>query len=167
MLLPSCSYVHLQLLPYGPRDKPGVTASTVELRPCQIPAPLPHEPECALRQHFPQIVTPGLSRGPQAAYSALMKTYYVYILASGRRGTLYVGVTNDLVRRVYEHKTGAADSFTKCYGIKDLVWFEATPDVEEAIRSEKRIKRWRRSYKINVIEEHNPEWRDLYEELLG
>ncbi len=112
-------------------------------------------------------VTPGLSRGPQAAYSAVMKTYYVYILASGRRGTLYVGVTNDLVRRVYEHKAGAADSFTKRYGIKDLVWFEATPDVEEAIRSEKRIKRWRRSYKINVIEAHNPEWRDLYKGLLG
>jgi putative endonuclease len=96
-----------------------------------------------------------------------MKTYYVYILASGRRGTLYVGVTNDLVRRVYEHKAGTADSSTKRYGVKDLVWFEATPDVEEAIRSEKRIKRWRRSYKINVIEERNPEWRDLYEELLG
>lgn len=96
-----------------------------------------------------------------------MKTYYVYILASGRRGTLYVGVTNDLVRRVYEHKAGTADSFTKRYGVKDLVWFEATPDVEEAIRSEKRIKRWRRSYKINVIEERNPEWRDLYVELLG
>ena len=96
-----------------------------------------------------------------------MKTYYVYILASGRRGTLYVGVTNDLVRRVYELKAGAADSFTKRYGVKDLVWFEATPDVEEAIRSEKRIKRWRRSYKISVIEERNPEWRDLYKGLLG
>ena len=95
-----------------------------------------------------------------------MKSYHVYILASGRRGTLYVGVTNDLLRRVHEHKSDAADGFTKRYGVKQLVWFEATPDIEEAIRAEKRIKRWRRDYKITMIEECNPDWLDLYEGLV-
>lgn len=96
-----------------------------------------------------------------------MKTYYVYILARRKRGTLYVGVTNDLVRRVHEHKAETADGFTKRYGIKTLVWFEMTSDVEGAIAAEKRIKRWPRRYKYNVIEERNPEWRDLYDELTG
>jgi putative endonuclease len=95
-----------------------------------------------------------------------MKSYYVYILANRRRGTLYVGVTNDIVRRVHEHKSAAADGFTKRYGVKQLVWFEATPDIEEAIRAEKRIKRWRRDYKITMIEECNPDWLDLYEGLV-
>ncbi|GAK46041.1 excinuclease ABC subunit C [Tepidicaulis marinus] len=95
-----------------------------------------------------------------------MTDYYVYILANRRRGTLYVGVTNDLLRRVHEHKSEAADGFTKCYGVKQLVWFEATPDIEEAIRAEKRIKRWRRDYKIAMIEDRNPDWLDLFDELV-
>ncbi|MCS6988038.1 MAG: GIY-YIG nuclease family protein [Chloroherpetonaceae bacterium] len=90
-----------------------------------------------------------------------MKTYYVYILASKRNGTLYVGFTNDLKRRVYEHKTGAIEGFTKKYGVKRLVYFEETPDANAAIRREKQIKGWRRDKKIALIESSNPEWTDL------
>jgi len=91
--------------------------------------------------------------------------YFVYILASKRNGTFYVGVTNDLARRVHEHRTGAADGFTKQYNIKRLVWYETHGDIETAIAREKSIKRWPRRYKLNVIEAMNPDWEDLYEEL--
>ena len=94
-----------------------------------------------------------------------MADNYVYIMASNRNGTLYVGVTNDLSRRVYEHRTGAADGFTKKYDVKRLVWYEPHGDIEMAIRREKTIKRWPRKYKLNVIEEMNPEWDDFYERL--
>ena len=97
----------------------------------------------------------------------MLKSYYVYIMASGRNGTLYVGVTNDLLRRVYEHKNGTSDGFTKKYGVNRLVWFDETPDVAAAIQREKTIKRWPRAYKLNVIEEMNPQWRDLYEDIVG
>lgn len=93
--------------------------------------------------------------------------YFVYLLASGRNGTLYVGVTNDLIRRAHEHLTAAADGFTKRYGVHDLVWYEATPSVEAAIAREKQIKNWKRAWKIALIEESNPQWRNLYPELLG
>ncbi|HEX7775257.1 MAG TPA: GIY-YIG nuclease family protein [Parvibaculum sp.] len=96
-----------------------------------------------------------------------MSSYYVYILASGRNGTLYIGVTNDLVRRVAEHKSGDAEGFTKKYGVNRLVWFEETSDIDAAIQREKTMKRWRRAWKLNVIEEMNPQWRDLYEDLIG
>ena len=88
--------------------------------------------------------------------------YYVYILASQRNGTLYVGVTSDLTRRVYEHKSGAVDGFTKKYHVHNLVHFETTPDIEGAITREKQIKRWKRSWKVELIEKENPEWKDLY-----
>ena len=91
--------------------------------------------------------------------------YFVYILASRRNGTLYVGVTNDLARRVHEHRTGAADGFARKHNVKRLVWYEAHSDVEMAIAREKTIKRWPRKFKLNVIEEMNPEWDDLYEQL--
>jgi putative endonuclease len=91
--------------------------------------------------------------------------YYVYILASRRRGTLYIGVTNDLVRRAYEHRQGTADGFTRRYGVARLVYFEATDNVEAAIRREKRLKEWQRAWKIALIEDHNPEWVDLYPSL--
>ncbi len=91
--------------------------------------------------------------------------YYVYILASGRNGTLYTGVTNDLVRRVYEHKNDVIKGFTKRYGVHDLVWFEVHEDINEAILREKRIKKWNRTWKKRVIEETNPEWVDLYSEI--
>jgi putative endonuclease len=92
--------------------------------------------------------------------------YYVYLLASERNGTLYVGVTNDLVRRVYEHKNDLADGFTKTYAVHSLVWFESTSSVEEAIRREKQIKDWKRAWKLELIEKSNPQWRDLYPDIL-
>jgi len=93
-------------------------------------------------------------------------SYYVYLLASGRNGTLYVGVTSDLVKRVFEHKNDLADGFTKKYAVHDLVWFESTISVEEAIRKEKQIKDWKRAWKIELIEKGNPQWRDLYADIL-
>jgi putative endonuclease len=96
----------------------------------------------------------------------LTRNYFVYILASGRNGTLYVGVTNDLARRVYEHKNGVVDGFTKRYGVGLLVWYEVYEDIGEAILREKRIKKWNRRWKLRLIEEANPEWRDLYEEVI-
>ena len=92
-------------------------------------------------------------------------SYYTYILASRRNGTLYVGVTNDLVRRIYEHKSGVAGGFTKRHGVKRLVHFEVATSVEAAIRREKTLKGWNRVWKLALIEEHNPEWRDLYDTL--
>jgi putative endonuclease len=93
------------------------------------------------------------------------RTYYVYILASRRNGTLYVGVTNDLSRRVYEHREGLIPGFTTTYGVKRLVWYDVFPTVDEAIAHEKRLKRWRRSWKLALIEAMNPDWADLYETL--
>ncbi len=90
-------------------------------------------------------------------------TYYVYIMASKRNGTLYVGVTNDLVRRVYEHREGQADGFTKKYGVKALVYFEPHDDIALALQREKNIKRWRRAWKIDLIERGNLRWNDLYD----
>jgi len=88
--------------------------------------------------------------------------YFVYLLASRRNGTLYCGVTNSLLRRVYEHKTRQVGGFTARYGVDQLVWFEPHEDINEAIAREKRIKRWRRQWKLNLIERDNPEWEDLY-----
>lgn len=93
--------------------------------------------------------------------------YFVYILAKARNSTFYVGVTNDLLRRVYEHKEGIIAGFTKKYGIKMLVYYEVHRDIKEAIRREKAIKRWTRSFKMNAIERMNPNWKDLYYELVG
>lgn len=95
----------------------------------------------------------------------MSKSYYVYILASGRNGTLYVGVTNDLVRRIAEHKAADTEGFTKKYGVHRLVWFDETPDVGAALQREKTMKKWPRAYKINAIEGINPQWRDLYDDL--
>ncbi len=88
--------------------------------------------------------------------------YYVYLLASKRNGTLYLGVTNDLVRRVYEHRTKAVPGFTTRYGVDKLVWFEIYDDALTAIAREKGLKKWRRDWKIRLIEEQNPNWDDLY-----
>jgi putative endonuclease len=89
-------------------------------------------------------------------------SYYVYLLASGKHGTLYLGVTNDLVRRCYEHRIKAAPGFTARYGIDKLVWFEIYDDIVTAITREKQLKKWRRDWKIRLIEEQNPDWTDLY-----
>ena len=92
--------------------------------------------------------------------------YFVYIMANGLRGTLYIGATNDLVRRAYEHREGLINGFSKRYGVKSLVHFELFDDVEAAIRREKRLKHWNRQWKIDLIERLNPEWDDLYNRLL-
>ena len=94
------------------------------------------------------------------------KQYYVYILANKRSGTLYTGVTSDLRKRIYEHRQGMFNGFTKKYHIHRLVYFEATSDVNSAILREKRIKKWRRNWKIELIEEKNPEWNDLHNKIL-
>ena len=95
-----------------------------------------------------------------------MKNYYVYILASKRNGTLYIGVTNNLIRRVYEHKNNCIDGFTQIYGVHRLVYYEQYSDVVTAIRREKRLKKWNRQWKIELIEKENPEWDDLYVQLI-
>jgi putative endonuclease len=91
--------------------------------------------------------------------------FFVYILASKRNGTLYVGVTNDLARRVFEHRDGLVPGFTKKYSVKRLVHFEACSSIIEAIAREKRLKRWKRTWKLALIEKDNPQWRDLYEDI--
>jgi putative endonuclease len=93
--------------------------------------------------------------------------YYVYLLASERNGTLYLGVTRDLVRRVYQHKTRATPGFTPRYDVQRLVWFEVYDDPVTAIAREKELKKWQRAWKLRLIEESNPTWRDLYDEIAG
>lgn len=93
------------------------------------------------------------------------KQYYVYILASKKNGTLYTGVTNNLLKRVFEHKHNLVEGFTKKYNVHRLVYYETTEDINTAIHREKCIKRWKRAWKIELIEKNNPEWKDLYDEL--
>ena len=96
----------------------------------------------------------------------MARQYYVYILASKRNGTLYTGVTSDLVKRVYEHKNNLIGGFTQKYDVHNLMYYEVTESVESAIRKEKQLKKWRRDWKIRLIEKGNPEWKDLYQELI-
>lgn len=91
------------------------------------------------------------------------KNFYVYILTNKMNGTLYVGVTSNLVKRVWEHKNEIAESFTKKHGLKTLVYFEVFNDPENAILREKKLKKWPRLYKTNIINNTNPDWNDLYE----
>jgi putative endonuclease len=91
----------------------------------------------------------------------MKKYYYVYILASERRGTLYNGVTNDLIRRVFEHKNGLVEGFTKKYKVHLLVYYQQCENVESVIQREKQLKAWHREWKIKLIEETNPNWNDL------
>ena len=93
------------------------------------------------------------------------KSSYVYMLASSKNGTLYVGVTSDLIKRVWQHREGLAEGFTKRYGIKTLVWYEVHAEIMEAIRREKQIKKWGRAWKIELIQTANPGWRDLYADI--
>ncbi len=88
------------------------------------------------------------------------------MLASKRNGTLYIGVTSNLVRRVFEHKNGMVEGFTKKYNVHKLVYYEHTGDINGAINREKQLKKWRREWKLKLIEESNPEWKDLYQELI-
>jgi putative endonuclease len=91
--------------------------------------------------------------------------FYVYMMASRRNGTIYTGHTDDLARRVWEHKSGAIPGFTAEYGVKDLVWYERFEAREAAFARERAIKKWNRAWKVQLIERFNPGWRDLYEEL--
>ena len=95
------------------------------------------------------------------------KTGYVYMLASECNGTLYIGVTSNLVKRVWQHREGVADGFSKRYGVKRLVYFEVFEDMPEAIAREKAMKKWRRRWKIDAIEKDNPTWHDLFDEITG
>jgi len=95
-----------------------------------------------------------------------MKQYYVYILTSRKNGTLYIGVTSDLLKRIYEHKQNLIDGFTKKYHVHYLVYYEVHNDIREAIIREKQIKKWNRKWKLRLIEEMNPNWRDLYNEII-
>jgi len=92
--------------------------------------------------------------------------YYVYILANKRNGTLYIGVTNDLIKRVFEHKEKLVEGFSKKYDLSLLVYFESTSDVNSAIQREKQIKSWNRAWKLRLIEKENPNWNDLYPKLI-
>jgi len=94
-----------------------------------------------------------------------VRYYFVYILASDRNGTLYTGVTGALSHRVWEHREELFEGFTKTYGVKKLVYYEIHEDPHDAITREKRIKRWRREWKLNLIEKDNPKWEDLYDRL--
>ncbi len=96
-----------------------------------------------------------------------MRCYWVYILASKPNGTLYIGVTNGLIRRVDEHRAGTASAFTRRYNVQRLVYYEPFADARQAIQREKILKEWPRDWKLNLIERKNPEWRDLYPELPG
>ncbi|SMF72376.1 putative endonuclease [Tistlia consotensis] len=94
-----------------------------------------------------------------------MRQPCVYILASGRNGTLYIGVTSDIVARAWQHRSGVVEGFTDRYAVHRLVHVEFFGTMEEAILREKKLKRWRRAWKLALIEEGNPQWRDLYEDL--
>jgi putative endonuclease len=95
-----------------------------------------------------------------------MRTFWVYILASRPRGTLYIGMTNDLVRRVFQHREGVVEGFTRQYGVKMLVYYEQHATALAAIQREKNIKHWSRDWKIRLITAMNPDWRDLYEDIV-
>lgn len=94
-----------------------------------------------------------------------VKPYYLYVLASKRNGTLYIGTTSNLIKRIYEHKQCAVDGFTRRYNVKILVYYEIFGSPELAIVHEKQMKKWKRQWKINLIEKDNPQWKDLYETL--
>jgi putative endonuclease len=95
----------------------------------------------------------------------MTKSHFVYILASQRNGTLYIGVTSDLIKRTWEHKNKVVEGFTKKYEVTHLVYYEQFEDIEQAIEREKRLKKYNRQWKIDLIEKMNPDWKDLYEDL--
>jgi len=96
-----------------------------------------------------------------------MKQYYIYILASKKNGTLYIGVTNNLLKRVHNDKNNAVAGFTQKYNVHNLVYFEEHNDIGKAINREKQMKKWKRQWKIELIEKSNPQWRDLFYDLVG
>ena len=115
-------------------------------------------------EHMLSLVTPGLDPGVHPTVQYVMAGW-VYMMASAPRGTLYIGVTNDLVRRVHQHREGAEAGFTRRYGIKRLVWFERHETMPLAIQRERTMKHWPRRWKIDLIVEINPEWEDLWDQI--
>jgi len=118
--------------------------------------------------HSEKIVMPakaGTQHAVDMAGCATMRQACVYILASRRNGTLYIGVTNNIARRTWEHKSGIIEGFTKKYGVHLLVYTEFHETMPDAILREKQMKKWRRKWKLDLIERANPEWRDLYTEI--
>lgn len=107
-----------------------------------------------------------VGRSLEIWYNLSMKQAVVYILASAKNGTLYIGVTSDLPKRIYEHKNHIVDGFTKRYNINILVWYELHENMIEAIAKEKQLKKWKRDWKLRIIEESNPNWNDLYNEII-
>jgi len=95
-----------------------------------------------------------------------MKKGFVYMMSNKQDGVLYIGVTSDIVKRVYEHKNDFVDGFTKQYNLKNLVYYEVYDEIEEAIKREKQLKNWHRDWKIELINKQNPHWEDLYESIL-
>lgn len=93
--------------------------------------------------------------------------YYVYIVASGKNGTLYIGITNDIKRRIWQHKHDLVRGFTREYGVHNLVYYEQLEDIEQAILREKKLKKWKRFWKIKLINSLNPEWKDLYSSIIS
>gem|GEM_PF-135688 len=116
---------------------------------------------------FHSCVKRGFSTSPQAGVHKSHEQYYVYILDSKRNGTLYIGVTNDLLKRVFQHKSDVIEGFTKKYQVHQLVYYDVHHDVKQAISREKRMKKWKRQWKITLIEQSNPHWEDLYDSLIG
>jgi putative endonuclease len=114
------------------------------------------------RRVSPLLSCPGLTRAPRRFQFSRAAPYFVYIMASKRNGTLYVGVTNNLGRRVYQHRKGLVPGFTKTYGVNLLVHYEQFEDIRAAIQREKNIKHWGRKWKVALIEEDNLNWDDLY-----
>lgn len=104
-------------------------------------------------------------RGNDGKVEEMEKKFWVYIVSNMKNGTIYIGVTSDLNRRVYEHKEKQVEGFTKEYGLGNLVWYEEHPTAESAITKEKQMKKWNRGWKIKRIVEENPDWNDLYETL--
>ena len=93
------------------------------------------------------------------------KQFFVYLLSNKKDGVLYIGVTSNLIRRIYEHKEGSVEGFTKRYHLKKLVYFEEHPDAASAITREKQMKEWKRRWKVDLIEKNNPDWVDLYDSI--
>lgn len=103
--------------------------------------------------------------GGNLRHDIMDKQFYVYILASKRNGTLYIGITSGLVQRIWQHKNKMVEGFTQKYNVNKLVYYEVHPNAESAITREKQVKKWRRSWKIRLIEEKNPDWKDLYDDI--
>ena len=114
-----------------------------------------------------ELIKPTVIPANAGIHRQMDKTFYVYMLASARYGTLYIGVTSNLIGRVWQHREGVIEGFTKKHGVKQLVWFEVHADALSAIAREKQLKKWNRAWKIDLIQKENPYWRDLYDDIVA